>query len=157
MNQTWQILPVEDTTFLAPVRQLLGEYWQSFDFTPCFQNFSEELAGLPGSYAPPSGRLALARIEQKPAGCIALRRVDASRAEAKRLYVRPEFRGLGLGRALLEWVIEEARNAGYPELAGDTMPQMSSALALYDTMGFERIQPYAQLPTEGAIFIRLKL
>ena len=157
MNPTWQILSVEDGAALNPLRQLLEEYWQSFGFTPCFQDFSGELAGLPGHYAPPNGRLALAQVGQEAAGCIALRRVDASRAEAKRLYVRPEFRGLGLGRALLEWVIEEARAAGYAELVGDTMPQMSSALALYDRMGFERTQPYAHLPTEGAIFIRLKL
>ena len=100
-----RIHPVEGEAALATVRILLQEYWDSFGFTPCFQNFGDELAGLPGAYVPPAGRLALATIEGEPAGCVALRRVDAERrAEVKRLYVRPEFRGHGLGRALIEWV-----------------------------------------------------
>ncbi len=104
MCTTWQIQPVEGEAALASVRTLLQECWDSFGFTPCFQNFGDELAGLPGAYAPPDGRLALATMDAQPVGCIALRRVDAQRAEAKRLYVRPGFRGHGLGRALLEWV-----------------------------------------------------
>src|ERR1700689_4364310 len=107
---------------LAIVRQLFEEYWQSFGFTPCFQNFAAEAAGLPGYYAPPAGRLALAIHGGEPAGCIALRPVDQWRAEAKRLYVRPAFRGQGTGLALLQWVIGEARAAGYREMVGDTMP-----------------------------------
>jgi GNAT superfamily N-acetyltransferase len=142
MQSNWQILPASGESDIAAVRALLDEYWNSFGFTPCFQNFGGELAGLPGAYAPPSGRLALVRVKldsglSEPAGCIALRRVDDRRAEPKRLYVRPAFRGLGLGRALLEWVMNEARAAGYSELVGDTMPQMSQALALYRQMGFE--------------------
>ena len=152
-----QIVSVDGAHALETVRTLLQEYWDSFGFTPCFQNFGDELAGLPGAYAPPAGRLALASVEGKPAGCIALRRVDESRAEAKRLYVRPEFRGHGLGRALMEWVMTEARAAGYSEIVGDTMPEMREALALYDRMGFERGEPYAAQPTEGAIFIRIRL
>ena len=120
------------------MRTLLEEYWNSFGFTPCFQNFGDELAGLPGAYAPPGGRLALATIGGQSAGCIALRRVDALHAEAKRLYVRPAFRGIGLGRALMEWVMTEARAVGYDEIVGDTMPVMRDALALYERMGFER-------------------
>jgi putative acetyltransferase len=149
---------------LAEVRALFEEYWQSFGFTPCFQNFGEELAGLPGAYAPPSGRLGLASINGQPAGCVALRRVDDSRAEPKRLYVRPAFRGHGLGRALLEWVIIEARAAGYTELVGDTMPVMKDALALYDRMGFERVGVGApvhasalQVISEEPILIRIRL
>ena len=153
----WQILAVEGEESIASVRVLLQEYWDFFGFTPCFQNFGDELAGLPGTYAPPSGRLALATIDAQLAGCVALRRVDAVRAEAKRLYVRPAFRGLGLGRALLEWVMAEARGAGYRELVADTMPEMRDALALYDRMGFERVEPYNEQPTEGAIYIRIKL
>src|SRR5580698_4262155 len=137
-TRTWQITPVETAEALAAVRILLEEYWDSFGFTPCFQNFGEELAGLPGAYAPPGGRLALATVDGQPAGCIALRRVDRDRAEAKRLYVRPAFRGLGLGRALMEWVMVEARAADYREIVGDTMPVMRDALALYERIGFER-------------------
>jgi putative acetyltransferase len=153
----WQILPVNGEVALASVRILLQEYWDSFGFTPCFQNFGDELASLPGAYAPPKGRLALATIDCKVAGCVALRHVDADRAEAKRLYVRPEFRGLGLGRALLEWVMSEARAAGYRELVGDTMPAMQDALALYGRMGFDRVLPDTEQATPGAIFIRIKL
>jgi GNAT superfamily N-acetyltransferase len=157
MTSGAQIFSVEDANGLETVRVLLEEYWDSFGFTPCFQNFSEELAGLPGAYARPAGRLVMATIEGKPAGCVALRRVDEQRAEAKRLYVRPAFRGCGLGRALLDWIMVEARAAGYSEIVGDTMPVMREALALYDRMGFERGEPYAAQPTEGAFFIRKSL
>jgi putative acetyltransferase len=153
----FQIVPAEGHAALKEVRALMEEYWNSFEFTPCFQNFSQELAGLPGSYAPPDGRLALLVVGGEVAGCIALRRLDASRAEAKRLYVRPAFRGRGLGRRLMEWVISEARAAGYCELVGDTMPVMGDALALYGRMGFERTEPYAGQEASGAIPIRLKL
>ncbi len=157
MNSPMQIVPVDGAEALASVRTLLQEYWDSFGFTPCFQNFSDEIAGLPGAYAPPGGRLAMATIRGEPAGCVALRRVDERRAEAKRLYVRPAFRGHGLGRALLEWVMAEARAAGYSEIVGDTMPVMGEALALYDRLGFERGEPHSAQPTEGAIFIRKSL
>jgi len=142
----------------------MQEYWDSFSFTPCFQNFADEVAGLPGAYAPPGGRLALATVNGEPAGCIALRRVDVHRAEAKRLYVRPAFRRFGLGRALVEWVMVEARAAGYREIVGDTMPAMGGALALYDRMGFERLGAGApvqarqsQPETEEPILIRIPL
>ncbi|MGO9326265.1 MAG: GNAT family N-acetyltransferase [Terracidiphilus sp.] len=157
MDTLWQIQLVEGEATLATVRALLLEYWDSFGFTPCFQNFGDEVASLPGAYAPPGGRLALATVNGEAAGCIALRRVDSRRAEAKRLYVRPAFRGAGLGRALLEWVMTEARAAGYREIVGDTMPAMHEALALYDRMGFKRAKPYSEHPTEGAIFIRIEL
>lgn len=153
----FEIAPAEGSAALAEVRALMEEYWKSFGFTPCFQNFSDELAALPGSYRPPDGRLALARVKGEAAGCVALRRLDPARAEAKRLYVRPAFRGLGLGRALMQWAIREARAAGYSELVGDTMPVMGEALALYDRMGFERTEPYSGQGASGAIPIRLKL
>jgi putative acetyltransferase len=151
------IAQATSTAEIAQVRKLFEEYWNSFGFTPCFQNFSSELAGLPGKYAPPGGRLALAHVEGRPAGCVALRPIDALRCEAKRLYVRPEMRGLGLGHLLLSWVIEEARAAGYREMVGDTMPVMQQALAMYDRAGFERTAPYGANPTEGAIYLRLAL
>ena len=152
-----EIIPVESPAQLQTVRQLFQDYWDSFGFTPCFQNFGAELKGLPGDYAPPGGRLALAWISGVAAGCVALRRLDCDRAEAKRLYVKPEFRGAGVGRALLEWVIREARAAGYREMLGDTMPVMERALAMYEQMGFKRIGPYRGKATEGAIYIRLAL
>lgn len=154
MSANLHIVPVETPEHLAAVRTLLEEYWNSFGFTPCFQNFSAELDGLPGDYAPPRGRLAIAWLDSQPAGCIAMRPVDAHRAEAKRLYLRPEFRGKGRGRALIDWLIAEARATGYSELIGDSLPVMHHALALYDRIGFERTQPTGP---EGIIYLRLKL
>ena len=152
-----EILPVTGEGRVEEVRALFQEYWDSFGFTPCFQGFGAELERLPGEYAPPAGRLALALVDGRPAGCIALRGCGAGRCEAKRLYVRPEFRGHGLGRALLDWVIAEARAAGYREMVGDTMPVMDRALSMYDRYGFERTGPYTEDPTPGAVYLRLNL
>jgi putative acetyltransferase len=151
------IVSVVDAADIDTVRELFQEYWDSFGFTPCFQSFDREVAGLPGDYAPPSGRLALALVDETPAGCAAFRRVDEHRCEAKRLYVRPAFRGRRVGRELLQWVIAEARAAGYREMVGDTMPVMQQALEMYDRWGFERTGPYSDHPTEGAIYLRLRL
>jgi putative acetyltransferase len=152
-----EIVPAIGAENLAAVKTLFEEYWDSFGFTPCFQNFGAELASLPGEYAPPCGRLALALVAGAPAGCAALRSIDAARCEAKRLYVRPQFRSLRVGKALLEWVIAEARAAGYSEMLGDTMPVMERAIAMYERMGFERTGPYSKQATTGAIYIRLRL
>lgn len=152
-----QIVAITDERGIETARALFREYWESFGFTPCFQNFAEEVDGLPGRYAPPDGRLAVAYVDSEAAGCVALRRVDSERSEAKRLYVGPQFRSRGSGRALLEWVIAEARAAGYRELVGDTMPVMQHALEMYERMGFERTAPYSSDPTPGAIYIRLRL
>jgi putative acetyltransferase len=139
------------------VQALFREYWDSFGFTPCFQDFGSEVATLPGKYSAPMGRLGMALVNNEPAGCVALRPLDSTRCEAKRLYVRPQFRGYGLGKQLLEWVIAEARAAGYRELVGDTMPVMEQALAMYERVGFERTGPYAEDATPGAIYIRFRL
>ena len=142
---------------VARARELFEEYWNSFGFTPCFQNFGEEVAALPGPYAPPDGALGLAMVDGTPAGCAAYKRFDAERCEAKRLYVRPAFRGHGIGHALLEWLIGEARRNGYREIVGDTMPVMQRALEMYDRAGFERTGPYGDSPTPGAIYLRFRL
>lgn len=152
-----QIVQASCEEHIANVRQLFQEYWDSFGFTPCFQNFAQELAELPGKYAPPGGRLGLAFVDDQAAGCVALRQIDATRCEAKRLYVKPQLRGRRIGAALLEWVINEARVIGYREMLGDTMPVMERALAMYDQMGFERAGAYATDATAGAIYLRLKL
>jgi len=152
-----RIIRAETADHLEHVRGLFREYWDSFGFTPCFQGFGDEVARLPGNYEPPGGRLALLVVDDAPAGCVALRQIDAKRCEAKRLYVRPEFRGRGMGLALLEWVIAEARAAGYRELVGDTMPVMQQALKMYDRAGFERTTPYSADATPGAIYLRLRL
>lgn len=142
---------------LDDVRALFEEYWTSFGFTPCFQGFDQELASLPGKYAPPRGRLLLARVNGIRAGCVALRPFDDTRGEVKRMYVRPEFRGHKLGEALMKALEGEARTIGYAELIADTMPGvMGTALAMYERLGFERIPPYSD-ETPEAQHIRLRL
>jgi GNAT superfamily N-acetyltransferase len=152
-----EIVAARNSAEIEEVRRLFEEYWRSFGFAPCFQNFAAEMAALPGDYIPPGGALALAREGGRPAGCAALRRIDEARCEAKRLFVRPAFRGKGLGLALLDWVVARARAAGYREMLGDTMPVMDRALAIYDRYGFERGEAYTAVPTPGAIYLRLKL
>jgi putative acetyltransferase len=138
---------------IAAVRELFEEYWQASGFAPCFQGFGEEVGSLPGDYAP----LVLLLVEGQPAGCVALRRLDAARAEFKRLYVRPQYRGLRLGHQLMDWIIGRARDLGYRELVADTMPQMQTALAMYERSGFEKTGPYSDHPTPGAVYLRLLL
>jgi ribosomal protein S18 acetylase RimI-like enzyme len=147
---------------LRDVRTLLKEYWDAFAFDPCFQGFDREIAGLPGDYAPPSGRLALA-VNENPtqgprvAGCIALRRLSKQRCEMKRLYVRDAFRGRGFGLALVRWLLVQARAIGYEEMFLDTMPPMTSAIALYERLGFTRCEHYTNAPQDGALCYRRKL
>jgi putative acetyltransferase len=137
---------------------LWREYWDSFSLPMDFQGFGAELEGLPGSYAEDGGALLLARHESEPAGTIAMRRLDRSSGELKRLYLRPGFRGHGLGRRLLEAVIERATSTvQYDYLYADTLPTMTEALVLYQRIGFERVEAYSPTPTPDAIYLRLKL
>jgi ribosomal protein S18 acetylase RimI-like enzyme len=142
---------------IEELRRLFREYQQWVDEPCCFATFDKELAALPGDYAPPAGRLLLAAEAGASAGCAALRRLDAERGEMKRLYVRPAFQGQGLGRRLAEAVIGAAREAGYRHLLLDTLPKMTSAIALYRALGFAPRGPYSPAPTPGAIFFELRL
>jgi carbonic anhydrase len=142
---------------LDEVRQLFNEYWRALRFDPCFQGFASELAGLPGDYAWPAGRLGLAAIGSSAAGCIAMRPLDEGACEMKRLYVRDAFRGRGAGIALVRWVVGQAREVGYDTMYADTMPVMERALEMYERIGFERCGPYRSDPTEGAVYLRLGL
>lgn len=143
---------------IAVVRELFLEYEQSLGFSLCFQSFDQELATLPGDYAPPAGRLLLATARNEPAGCVALHKLDPDTCEMKRLYVRPQFRGKGLGRALAERVIASAHLMGYKKLRLDTVePMMQAAVAMYRTLGFREIEPYRPNPIDGALYLELEL
>lgn len=140
------------------VRSIFEEYQRSLEVDLCFQGFAQELAGLPGSYAPPKGRLSVAVDGEAVVGCVALRPLEGDDlCEMKRLYVRPVARGAGLGRRLAEHAIEEARRIGYAVMRLDTLPSMKSAIALYRELGFVEIAPYRVNPVVGAIFMELAL
>jgi putative acetyltransferase len=142
---------------LLKARSLFEEYADSLGIDLCFQDFQEELATLPGSYAPPDGRLLLALHDGEPVGCVALRRLEPGICEMKRLYVRPAFRAFGLGRMLAQRIVNEARDAGYQRMRLDSLPSMTAALALYRRLGFREIAPYRRNPIEGSVFLELQL
>jgi len=139
------------------VRDLFLEYGESLGFSPCFQGFDEELAALPGDYAPPPGCLLLARVGDQTVGCVAVRRLDAGRCEMKRLYVRPACRGKGFGRKLATVAIAAARKADYRSMLLDTLPAMKEARALYLSLGFMACEPYYDNTCAGSDCFELNL
>jgi putative acetyltransferase len=152
-----KLLRVETGGQIEEARSLFKEYSDSTGIDLCFQNFGQELAELPGDYAPPSGRLILACSDDGAAGCVALRKIDEGVCEMKRLYVRPGFRGTGLGRTLAESAVREAREIGYETIRLDTLPLMREAIALYRSLGFREIEPYRFNPVEGTLYMELDL
>ncbi len=142
---------------MPAIRALMREYaaWLGVDLS--YQGFDRELDGLPGDYAPPDGALVIATVEDEPAGMVALRRLDANRCEMKRLYVRPSARRSGLGRALAERIVHEARRCGYREMVLDTLPVMARAQGLYEALGFRDIAPYYPSPVPGTRYMALVL
>ncbi len=136
---------------------MFREYARGLGFPLDFQGFDEEVATLPGKYAPPAGALWLAYVGKRPAGCVGLRGLDPATAEMKRLYVRERFRGRGVGRRLAERVVGEARRIGYLRMRLDTVPTMTTAIGLYREIGFVEIPPYRFNPIRGALYFELDL
>ena len=156
-----ELTPVLNANDLAGVRDIFNEYAGTLSVDLDFQDFSTDLATLPGDYASPRGTLLLARVDGAIAGCCALRPMDGSdytnAAEMKRLYVRKAFRGFGLGRQLAEAILDEARRSGYSCVLLDTLDDMEAARALYEDLGFEEIPPYYHNPHAGAHYLKVDL
>jgi GNAT superfamily N-acetyltransferase len=155
---TMHFLQVESESDIENARLLFEEYAAGLGIDMCFQNFTQELAELPGKYAPPSGRLLLAFADEKLAGCIALRKIDAETCEMKRLFLRSGFRDRGFGKVLLTRIIDEARSIGYKRMLLDTLPgKMDAAIRLYERFGFQDIPAYYDNPLEGVRYMELRL
>jgi len=166
-----RIVPAESGEAVARARELFLEYAAGLGIDLCFQHFEQELAGLPGNYAPPEGRLFVAYYDgphpgragqptdqdAQLAGCGALRKIDQAACEMKRLYVRPAFRGKGIALVVATALIDAAKQIGYTRMVLDTLPSMLEAQALYRTLGFREIPPYRYNPVPGTLFMELTL
>ena len=150
-----------DPQDMPSVRSLIREYADALGVDLCFQNFEAELAQLPGDYESPRGALLVAKVNGEIAGCCALRPLDsvdyAEASEMKRLFIRPGFRGLGLGRQLVEAILDFARQTGYACVLLDTLSDMEAARELYENLGFEKIPPYYYNPLAGAHYLKVQL
>lgn len=148
---------IDTPHLLTMVQGLFLEYAQSLSFSLCFQNFNEELSTLPGSYAPPSGRIFVAKVDGVCVGCVALHSIGDNQCELKRLYVKREYRHWGLGRLLTNKTIEAARRIGYHRVYLDTINTMVAAIKLYESVGFVKTEPYRENPIPGAVYMVLEL
>ncbi|MCU0762277.1 MAG: GNAT family N-acetyltransferase [Hydrogenophaga sp.] len=155
------ITAIASSDDIDAIRQLFSDYQADLGIDLCFQGFADELAGLPGDYAAPDGALLLARVDDRPAGCVALRPLAHSdhlnACEMKRLFVRKAYRGFGLGRMLVEEVVSLARLAGYSTMLLDTLNDMEAARALYQEAGFYEVAPYYHNPIAGAHYLKVDL
>lgn len=152
-----RIVPAIAPGEIETVQALFREYAASIGGEICFQGFEKELAGLPGEYAPPNGRLYLAYVNDAVAGCVGLRKIGEGICEMKRLYVRPLHRGKGVGRQLVLELFKDAREIGYSKMRLDTLPSMKRAQELYQALGFKPTEPYRPNPVPGALFFELDL
>lgn len=156
-----EILTPQRAEDLDALRAIFREYAASLNVDLCFQNFERELSSLPGDYATPRGALLMARVDGQVAGCCALRPLDAvdypNACEMKRLYVRPAFRRLGLGRQLAETIMDRARVNGYDHVLLDTLDEMEAARSLYEELGFVEVPPYYHNPIAGAHYLKASL
>lgn len=161
MVRNYTICPVRSAEDLDSIRYLFTAYTQWLDLDLTFQGFADELANLPGKYCPPSGELLLAKDDEgQPLGCVAIRSLSLTTrkcCEMKRLYTSPSARGLGLGRALVTRILAIASDLGYDECRLDTLPRMEAAIALYESVGFERCEGYYDTPLLDTVFLRCDL
>src|SRR5438309_5356822 len=142
-----EIVRADSLDDIESARSLFKEYAAWLEIDLCFQDFEKELSELPGDYAPPDGRLLLAFVNKSLAGCVALRKIGEGVCEMKRLFLRPEFRGKGVGRKLVEAILAEAKEIGYERMRLDTLPpKMNDAIALYRSLDFKEIEPYYRNP-----------
>jgi ribosomal protein S18 acetylase RimI-like enzyme len=154
---TVRLRTVRSATELEQARTLFGEYGRSLGVDLGVEGFREEVRSLPDAYAPPRGELLLAFVETTAVGCVAVRPLSRDVGEMKRLFVRPGSRGLGIGRALVRRIAQTAREAGFRSLRLDTLPEMTSAAALYRSLGFEEIPAYRVSPFPGTRYFELDL
>lgn len=153
-----EIAAATSAKHIKDARELFRDYEAWLGMSSCFQSFAEEVAGLPGRYAPPGGRLYVAYVNDEPAGCIALREIEPGVCEMKRLYLRDAARGKGIGLRLVERIIADAREIGYAKMRLDTYPpKMGKAVGLYEAHGFHEIPPYYHNPHAGVLFMEKTL
>lgn len=152
-----EIKKIESAQDLEEVKQLFREYASFLQVDLCFQGFESELAKLPAKYAEPEGAIFLAKVNDMPAGCIALWKLEDGVCEMKRLYVKPEFQGLGLGKQLANILIEEAKQKGYNKMKLDTLQRLSAANALYTNLDFIKTIPYNVNPEEDVVYYEKEL
>jgi ribosomal protein S18 acetylase RimI-like enzyme len=152
-----EIIRAESDEHIEYVRELFQEYEKSLGFDLCFQDFADELAHLPGEYAPPNGCLLLAKYIGEIVGCVALRKLEQGICEMKRLYVKQKFRKKGIGRQLAEEIIKIAHHSGYSCMRLDTISTMKEANKLYESLGFKMTRPYRYNPIPGALYMELVL
>ncbi|NIO03850.1 MAG: GNAT family N-acetyltransferase [Proteobacteria bacterium] len=152
-----KIIRAQTPTQIEEVRRLFREYEDFLGVDLCFQGFEEELAGLPGKYAPPDGAILIATDGHEVAGCVALRKLEAKVCEMKRLFVRSQYKGQGLGRILAERIIDEASQLGYSFMWLDTFARLKEAMRLYESLGFKRRKAYYQNPLPGVVYLELEL
>jgi ribosomal protein S18 acetylase RimI-like enzyme len=152
-----KIVKARTSDEIEAVRNLFREYEQFLSVDLCFQSFEEELASLPGKYGPPDGVLLIAIDGQNFAGCVALRKLEEGICEMKRLFIRPKYRGQGLGRRLAKQTIDEAVKLGYSSMRLDTLDKLIEAIRLYESLGFKRRDPYYHNPLPGVLYWELEL
>lgn len=154
---TIQIIEKYDEQNITEIKDIFIEYRKDLGLDLEFQDFQEELKELPGEYSSPEGAILLAEDNDKTVGCVALRKIDDKTCEMKRLYVKPEYRGQGLGRKLALSIINKARTKGYEKMKLDTLTTLKEANELYRSLGFEECEPYRYNPLEDALYMELEL